>query len=125
MVEKRRRKRIRTQELSSSEEERSTSDHDDVSVDELSELSEDESVQGVSQPVSLEEQHPRERLRKTPVNNEEDFRQRYMKLVTEQFGDEIAAMRKANDFGPASIAQLVGGLKQGIDIFSEEQQRLL
>lgn len=124
MVDKRRRKKARTQAHSSSEDESSASDHNDASVSELSELSEDESVQVASQPARPDEQHPRERLRKIP-NAEEDFNQRYMKLVTEQFGEELAAMRQANDFGPASIAQLVAGLKQGVDIFSEEQRRLL
>lgn len=124
-VDKRRRKKARIQTESSSEDESSAVESVHESANELSELSDDEEMHSPKESVTPSDEAPRELLHKMPHNSDLEFNQVFLKLVTEQFGDDLAALRQSNDFTPASIAQLVAGLKQGADIFSPEQQMIL
>lgn len=121
VVDKRRRKKSRIQAESSSDES-DASVHDAKSESELSELSDVEEPHAV--PEAQVEEVPRERLHKAPQNTDHEFSQLFLGMITEQFGEELAALRESKDFGPASITQLVAGLKQGADVFTPDQQRL-
>lgn len=129
VADRRRKKKARVQAESSSEDESSGNESNQPSSNELSELSEsdndDEPETSDHHEPQAEDEAPRELLHKMPHNSDLEFNQIFLKMVTEQFGDDLAALRQSNDFTPASISQLVAGLKQGVDIFSPEQQRIL
>ena len=46
-----------------------------------------------------------------------------MRLITEEFGDDLNAVRQAKDFGDRSLPLLVRALKQGINIFDAGEKR--
>ncbi|KAH8146037.1 uncharacterized protein LAJ45_09959 [Morchella importuna] len=50
------------------------------------------------------------------------FEDYYMRLVTEEFGDDINNFRSAKDFGDKSLPLLIKALKQGINIFSADEK---
>jgi ribosome assembly protein 3 len=45
-----------------------------------------------------------------------------MRLVTEEFGEDINNFRSAKDFGDKSLPLLIKALKQGINIFSADEK---
>ncbi|GMM50267.1 hypothetical protein DASB73_012250 [Starmerella bacillaris] len=133
-TEKRRRRKVRVVDQDSSD---SSSDSEQenlskISDDEPSELSDAHMSSDEEEPSNtkiepeFDNEEPRELLHKAPKNQTPaEFNQKFLELVTQQFGEELAALRETNDFGPASLNQLVAGLKQGVDIFDDEQKRLL
>lgn len=131
--EKRRRRKARILDQDSSDSSSAEESAGANSGSEAGDHSEPSELSGLSDAASdaesaasEDEEEPRERLRKLPSNQTAaQFNQTFLELVTQQFGDELAQLREANDFGPASLSQLVAGLKQGIDIFDPEQQKLL
>lgn len=46
-----------------------------------------------------------------------------MQLITGEFGEELNAIRQAKDFNDRSLPMLVRALKQGVNIFGEEEKR--
>lgn len=140
--EKRRRKKTRTAAFSSDSDSDSDSSNQsalsankpDDSASEPSELSEgalsDSEPEAATQldPTQVsraEAETARELLHKAPSQSDEEFNQFYMNLVTEQFSNDLVKLRQANDFGPGSIDLLIAGLKQGANIFDDEQKRIL
>lgn len=127
MVDKRRRrKKIRIEDhSSSSESEDAESSHSDVS------MKDDEGPQDSDNNLSNQENYPydlqdnaRILAHKNPAP-ENEFDQYFLKIVTEQFGNDLEALRRAPDFHEGSLELLVSGLKQGVNIFDQEQKRLL
>lgn len=51
------------------------------------------------------------------------FEEYYLKLITEEFGDELNELRHAKDFGDKSLPMLIRALKSGANIFSQEERR--
>lgn len=129
--EKRRRKKVRTNDASwsdSSEDEMKIdkSETNNSENDEISELSESDLSDEPLEEPHREEENARTLLHKAPAPQpNEDFNQFFLKMVTAEFGDDLEALRKANDFGSGSLDLLISGLKQGVNIFSEEQRNML
>lgn len=141
-AEKRRRKRTRTAAYSSDSQSDSDSDSSSQSSESVAEKNADSSSEpselsesAASEPeleaelepsqVFAEAEMAREFLHKAPSQTQEEFNQVYLNLVTEQFANELESLRRANDFGPGSLELLVAGLKQGANIFDEEQKRMI
>ncbi|PRT52482.1 Ribosome assembly protein 3 [Wickerhamiella sorbophila] len=129
--EKRRRKKVRTNDASwssSSEDEMEIDNSKEIvqREDEISELSDSDFSQPSDEEPSHQEENPRTLIHKAPAAPaSEDFNQFLLNMVTSEFGDDLEALRKANDFGPGSIELLISGLKQGVNIFSPEQRKML
>lgn len=46
-----------------------------------------------------------------------------MRLITEEFGDDLNSVREAKDFGDKSLPMLVRALQQGVNIFDPAEKR--
>lgn len=46
-----------------------------------------------------------------------------MRLMTEEFGDDLNKIREAKDFEDKSLPMLILALKQGVNIFDVEEKR--
>lgn len=46
-----------------------------------------------------------------------------MRLMTEEFGDDLNKIREAKDFEDRSLPMLIRALKQGVNIFNAEEKR--
>lgn len=46
-----------------------------------------------------------------------------MRIMTEEFGDDLNKIREAKDFEDRSLPMLIRALKQGVKIFSAEEKR--
>lgn len=51
------------------------------------------------------------------------FEEYYMRLITEEFGDDLNNVREAKDFEDRSLPMLVRALRQGVNIFNPEEKR--
>ncbi|KAF8537103.1 ribosome-assembly protein 3-domain-containing protein [Trichophaea hybrida] len=56
---------------------------------------------------------------------EAKFEEYYMRLVTEEFGDDLNELRMAPDFTDKSLQMLVLALKQGVNIYSAEDKQIV
>ncbi|KAF8250076.1 hypothetical protein K440DRAFT_640245 [Wilcoxina mikolae CBS 423.85] len=56
---------------------------------------------------------------------EAKFEEYYMRLVTEEFGDDLNELRMAPDFTDKSLPMLVLALRQGVNIYSAEDKRIV
>ncbi|KAL7276266.1 hypothetical protein RUND412_000732 [Rhizina undulata] len=53
------------------------------------------------------------------------FEEYYLRLITQEFGDDLNNVRQAKDFGDRSLPMLVRALKQGVNIFDVGEKRLV
>lgn len=51
------------------------------------------------------------------------FEEYYMRLITEEFGDDLNNVREAKDFGDNSLPMLIRALRQGVNIFDSGEKR--
>lgn len=54
-----------------------------------------------------------------------EFESYYLKQVTYEFGNDIEKLRQAPDFKDSFVPVLIKALKQGADVFSESDKRLV
>jgi len=59
----------------------------------------------------------------TDAQISEDFTRYYMQLATEEFAEDLDAIRTADDFQDNALPILVHALQQGTSIFSIEDKR--
>ena len=57
------------------------------------------------------------------THQEEDFSQFYLRNVTAALADDLDKVRAASDFSDEKVGMLIRALKQGEEIFSEEEKR--
>ncbi|KAI9852306.1 MAG: hypothetical protein M1824_002026 [Vezdaea acicularis] len=53
----------------------------------------------------------------------EAFERYYMQRITTEFADDLDKIRAAGDFRNSSVEVLVAALKQGMELFTEEEKR--
>lgn len=72
-------------------------------------------------------QHQMKRPPRTPTTttlHTDSFEDVYLQQITLEFADDIDKIRQASDFkGEKSLAVLVAALKQGANIYTEEERR--
>ena len=54
-----------------------------------------------------------------------DFNAWYLRLVTNEFASDLDKLRKAPDFKESSVPMLIRALKQGAELFSEEEKKIV
>ncbi len=59
----------------------------------------------------------------TDAQVSEEFTRYYMQRATEEFAEDLDAMRTADDFQDSAFPMLVHALQQGTSIFSIEDKR--
>jgi hypothetical protein len=48
-----------------------------------------------------------------------------MKLVTTEFSEDLDRLRQSKDFHDKSLALLIRGLKEGADMFNQEERNII
>ncbi|KAH0609300.1 uncharacterized protein H6S33_012786 [Morchella sextelata] len=144
---RKRRKKART-DVSSDSDSSSSSSEDEVKVKKTvgggADVSMDDAAVAPSVPAMIEDEEsdhdeaaestvagkPSEKSGQIPLqlrdfrDSQADakFEDYYMRLVTEEFGEDINNFRSAKDFGDKSLPLLIKALKQGINIFSADEK---
>ncbi|ANB11663.1 hypothetical protein AWJ20_4484 [Sugiyamaella lignohabitans] len=54
-----------------------------------------------------------------------EFEDYYVQMMTEKFGDDLNKLRQSNDFQPKSLFMLINALKEGVNIFDADQQKII
>lgn len=57
--------------------------------------------------------------------DDQQFEQFYLQQVTQEFGDDLDKLRQSKDFNDNSLVLLIDALKQGVNIFDEEQRAVI
>jgi ribosome assembly protein 3 len=55
----------------------------------------------------------------------QDFSSWYLSAVTSEFADDIEKLRSATDFKDSSVGILIEALKEGAELFGEEERALV
>lgn len=60
---------------------------------------------------------------KSEATHDDSFEGFYLQQITHEFADDIDKIRQASDFKEESLPVLVAALKQGANIYTEEERR--
>ena len=90
-------------------------------------LSASETDESASEDVRQDEEKPQgeSETEPAPEPKQPDFDAWYLRLVTDEFASDLDKLRKAPDFKESSVPILIRALKQGAELFSEEEKKIV
>jgi hypothetical protein len=100
----------------------------DDNNDLIPDLEEPEETGEPGQIPQQQSKNPKQLLPPQLINrtlNDQEFEDFYLQQITQEFGDDLDKLRQSKDFNDNSLVMLIDALKQGVNIFDQEQRAVI